>query len=173
LKIQAGKGNSLILNNLNEVYGFGDNEYNKITESEEKFITKQPRLISFTQKNTNNKKVAIYKIFAGYDHCFAISESGEIYGWGNARLNRLTECLANDEDYKVQKYPKPITIKWNSIKDEVEEKYEVNENGEQIIKPVTMLDEIGVLKILNKNFLITNFKEFLVITPIKYYFNSL
>lgn len=169
MKIQAGKGNSLILTNLNEVYGFGDNEFNKISgQGDEKFITKLPRLISFTQ-NINRKKVAIYKIFAGYDHCFAISESGEIYAWGNARLNRLTEVFKD----KVAKYPMPITIKWNSIKDEVEEKLEVNENGEQLMKPIIMLDEIGVLKILNKNYLITNFKEFLVIIPIKYYFNSL
>lgn len=136
------------------MYGWGDNTFYKIG-GDEKYITKNPKIILFSQIN---KKVAIYKIFSGYDHCYAISESGEIYGWGNARLNRLTDVFQD----KVDKYPKTITIKWNSIKDEVEEKLELNEEGEFGLKPISMLDEIGVLKILNKNYQITSFKDYLV-----------
>ena len=37
----------------------------------------------------------IIKLFGGYQHCFAISNSGVIYGWGN---NKRGQFALNDEE---------------------------------------------------------------------------
>ncbi len=85
--IQAGNGNSLVLTQTMEVFGWGDNTDGKIG-GEGKVISKSSKEIKF--ENESKKKTMIHKIYANYSHCFAIAENGDLYGWGSNKCFRLT-----------------------------------------------------------------------------------
>jgi alpha-tubulin suppressor-like RCC1 family protein len=132
--IQAGHGNSIVLTINNEVYAFGDNRYYKAFQGEDKYIIKNPRVINFvSQENktfSDQINIAIIKIYGNYDHCFALSASGELYGWGNPRLNRLTNSI----DDEICKNPREISINWKEIQeDEMENNANTNEEKENVI----------------------------------------
>ncbi len=155
VKIQAGFGNSLILTCNNDVFGFGKNDYSKAGgEINDDYVMKNPR--PFTFKTHSKKRVAIIDITASYDHCFAISSLGEIFAWGNPRLNRLTENFGEE----VSRHPKTIEIEWlhKGVQEEEPNAVEENEiNDEKEIEEA--LDERQILIILNQNMKIVNFKD--------------
>lgn len=69
---------------------------------------KNPKQIKY--ENESKSKVLIDKIFCGYHHCFAISSSGDIYGWGNPRNFRLTQEYGEI----IPKNPKILSINWKT-----------------------------------------------------------
>jgi len=173
--IQCGHGNTIILTQQNEVYGIGDNKFYKTGGGEDKYVIKNPRMISFSSTQNMNKisdtinnvkTIAIFKIFANYEHCFAISSMGNIFAWGNPRLNRLTGSFEDN----ISKFPKPINIEWMENKGN-EEIFNQNENDNENIesinndfldflkKDVSPIDDYHILTILNNNLRIISFRE--------------
>jgi alpha-tubulin suppressor-like RCC1 family protein len=80
--IEAGMGNSLVLTRENQVFAWGDNSDGK-AGGQNKIVAGKAQQIQF-------EKQKVVKIIAGYSHCFAITESGDIFGWGNNKCFRLT-----------------------------------------------------------------------------------
>lgn len=153
LNIQVGYGNSLILSKENDVFGFGDNEYYKSGADIqlEKFVIKNPKFIKFG--NDPRSKTAIDKIFCGYHSCFAISNTGDIYAWGNPRNNRLTK----DFEDKVEKKPKLINLVWKN-----DTKKEANEDNEEVDNTKNKLEEKDIMLLLNNKLRLLEFDELFV-----------
>jgi alpha-tubulin suppressor-like RCC1 family protein len=162
-KIQVGYGNSLVLTYSEEIFGFGKNDYSKAGgELTDEYVMKNARPVTIeTMQGNNRKKVAIYKIFANYDSCFALSYLGDVYAWGNPRLFRLTGAFGDE----ISKLPKIIEIEWlqKGTKNEaVPEDNQEDENDEEDPIINENLDERQILTILNKNLKILSFKELFI-----------
>jgi alpha-tubulin suppressor-like RCC1 family protein len=155
--IQAGNGNTLVLTQNMEVYGWGDNTDGKIG-GEGKTVAKSSKEIKF--ENESKKKVMINKIYANYSHCFAIAENGELYGWGSSKCFRLTADYGDVQEAM----PKLISL-FNS-------KAAVNQGGGGGPSPMIVdgensspggkknaIDERYILARLDDKTPVTNFKE--------------
>ncbi len=136
------------------MFGFGDNEFYKAGADIqlEKFVTKNPKFIKFG--NDPRSKTAIDKIFCGYHSCFAISNTGDIYAWGNPRNNRLTK----DFEDKVEKKPKLISIVWKNDSKVKEVNEEIDENDDSKKK----LEEKDIMLLLNNKLRLLEFDELFV-----------
>lgn len=167
-----GKGNSMVvsynltifykLNEQNQVYCFGDNEFNKVSDGDEQFIHKNVRNMKFSSFDSG-VKVLISKIFAGYNHCFAFSVSGNIFAWGNCGSARLTKDYGTEQ----QKQPKLINLNFKSIaqKDKDDENNEDSENNQAgADKPEEKenIDERKIISLINQEGSIRNFNELMV-----------
>jgi alpha-tubulin suppressor-like RCC1 family protein len=107
-----------------ELYGFGDNEFGKAGgELHEKYVLKNPKLIKY--ETDSKSKSVIEKIFCGYHHCYIITNTGELYAWGNPKNFRLTQIFGN----VIVKQPKLLQIDWKNEK-AGPKKSDIDENGE-------------------------------------------
>ena len=69
----------------------------------------------------------ISQIFTGFTHAFAISNLGDVFGWGNFNLNRLT----SDYGEKQSKNPKVINIQEDKDKEIEKDKDKDKENKDK------------------------------------------
>lgn len=84
-------------------------------------------------------KVRIYKVFCGFNHCYAVSVNGDIFGWGNPKNFRLT----GDFGDFIPKAPKLLIINWKSDKT-----YGESELKNDAKKP--QVDERKIIEMLNQ-----------------------
>lgn len=106
LKIACGYGNSLILNAMGQVLGFGDNTYYKAGGDHE-VVDMRPVQIPFSH---DGQSYNIIKIFAGYQTCFAINKVDEVFAWGCPWQYALTKNFGKD----ISRVPLMINIEWHS-----------------------------------------------------------
>jgi RCC1 and BTB domain-containing protein len=80
--ISCGCCHSLVLTQTGHVYGFGRNDYGQIG------CTNYPHQLTPIKINGfNNEKVI--SVSCGYEHSLALTEYGEVYGWGRNDLGQL------------------------------------------------------------------------------------
>lgn len=143
----------------NEIFAFGDNADYKCSSDQEKFVYKNAKIIKI--ENENKKKMAILKIFAGYYHCFALGEGGEIIGWGNFKSFRLTS------DYGDTQSKSPKFINLFNKQGTAQGNREVYQEGKN-----NQYDERHILVRLSNKQELTSFREVIWIiekTPMKYW----
>ena len=149
--VQVGYGNTLILTYDKEIWGFGDNQDGKAGNNIDKCIYKNPKLIKI--ENENKKLIPIGKIFAGYSHSFAMSENGEIFGFGSSQCYRLTADFGDNQ----LKLPKLINLFSTGTN------YMINEENTIIGNKKNQIDERFILARLEDKHTIPSFKELIVI----------
>ena len=77
--ISAGSKHTLILTNQNRVLGWGDNEFNQLSEDNDNPVL-YPTLITMPSLSTNE---IISKLYAGVNNSFALTSLGRVFAWGN------------------------------------------------------------------------------------------
>lgn len=102
LKIQAGAGNTFVLLQNYKLYGWGDNANGKVSSDSKMLITSKPKEVKVKGKSWAN-------IFIGYNHCYGVTNEGEIYGWGTSSCYRLTS------DYGEVQGKEPKLLKLTSV----------------------------------------------------------
>ena len=111
-----------------ELYGFGDNEFGKAGgDLQEKYVTKNPKIIKFETGGSSKNKFVIEKLFCAYHHCFALTDTGDIYGWGNPKNFRMTQLFGDN----IVKQPKLVQIEWKSEKVAKKKDENNEEDGEK------------------------------------------
>jgi alpha-tubulin suppressor-like RCC1 family protein len=96
----------------------------------------------------------IEKIFCGYHSCYAISNVGDIYAWGNPRNNRLTR----DFEDKLEKKPKQINIVWKNDTKAKQQYDDIDEEESNTKK----MDEKDIMLLLNSKLRLPNVDELFV-----------
>lgn len=120
-----------------ELYGFGDNEFGKAGgELHEKYVLKNPKIIKY--ETDNKSKSVIDKIFCGYHHCYLITNTGDLYAWGNPKNFRLSQIFGD----VIVKQPKLLQIDWKNEK-QGQKKADNEENGEG-----TLIDDRYILYLI-------------------------
>jgi len=109
-KIRAGYGNTIVLTYEKEVYGWGDNTEGKVGCNSKNQIISTVSKLNFEDPNNSKKSNKISKIFAGYNHCFSITDKEELFAWGSSKSFRLTESYGNEQLY----IPKNVSFLTNS-----------------------------------------------------------
>jgi uncharacterized repeat protein (TIGR02543 family) len=86
-KISAGHNYSLALTNLGNVYSWGLNDYGQLGINSPNEFTSIPQRIPLELDVSNNE--IITHINAGYNHALALSNLGNVYGWGYNGANQI------------------------------------------------------------------------------------
>ena len=152
IKIQTGSGNTFVLLQNMKLYGWGENTNGKVCSDSKMLITGKPKEIKLKGKNWVD-------IFMGYNHCYGVTNEGEIYGWGTSTCYRLTSDYGDVQG----KEPKLLKLSSSQNGGESEEqkhrggKNKKNQVGERVFLSrlkdkynIPTYDEL-ILLILNQN----------------------
>jgi alpha-tubulin suppressor-like RCC1 family protein len=94
-KICGGDTHTLLLTNDNSVYAWGSNRYGQLGLGKPigDHVEPYPQKITFFDEND----IKIVDISSGESHCLALSDKGELYGFGFASTCRLGNVKEENE----------------------------------------------------------------------------
>ena len=104
VQMERGTNHMLILNKQGDVFGLGDDSHGECGSGVKGRFQSGPFIL---QTVHNPNKIAslegqmIAKVFVGGQHNFALSESGQVYGWG---FNNMMQ-LGHEEQFSAQDNP--------------------------------------------------------------------
>jgi alpha-tubulin suppressor-like RCC1 family protein len=100
-EIKSGKNHIMLLNTKGELYSYGYGEYGVMGRG---MAVYSP--VPLQINNLKNQEVA--KIACGYQHCLALTKSGEVYSWGRGFEGQLGLSLfADDQTKSYYRAPTP------------------------------------------------------------------
>ncbi|MDR0520163.1 MAG: hypothetical protein LBG82_09005, partial [Clostridiales Family XIII bacterium] len=98
----CGNGTVFAITSDGEVYAWGNNSSGQLGNGTmNNAVNYMPQLID--QSHFGDEKVK--SIAAGWNHCFALTESGNIYAWGENRVGQLGN---GTEDWNLHAVPEPV-----------------------------------------------------------------
>ena len=104
-QIDGGKRHLLMLDNTGTVYAMGDDTHGQCGSGDQDRMFSGPfvhRIVRNPQKINGLEGEFVEKIFAGGNHNFVMTKSGQVYGWG---FNNLMQ-LGHEDEYRVPDTPR-------------------------------------------------------------------
>jgi len=100
IDILVGKSHILLLTENGEVYAYGDNSYGQLGYKSEKNCKENSEEWDFSVNYSNklklvrfsglgNENFKIKQIATGGYHCLALTDTGDIFGWGRNNVSQL------------------------------------------------------------------------------------